>query len=547
VIVTGYRDADLRAFVAAHRAAPHVRFVHNARYATTNNIVSLSLAFDALDFTRDIALIESDLVFDPAVLEALVAPGDDNLALVDRYRAGMDGTVVSVADGLIAQVFPPHLQGASFRYDDKWKTLNIYRFDRRFCRERFRPLLACYASYIDNNAYYELVLGMLVNMQRERIRAVEVHGAWAEVDDPNDLAAARFTFEPKERVRILERASGGFWSFDVTDFNYLRNFHFPTDGMMAALRDALPQLVWSYGSSQEVHDQKLAYHLLCDRRHVRALHGASQIFPMLPRLLGERPILVPKPTFGEYRRAFAGAPTYDDPFAVDLEAVVARAPTGGVVVIVNPNNPTGTLISSATIHALAGARPDLTFLVDESFLDFAREPSLLELLGGAPRTNVVVLKSLSKTLGVPGLRLGYVFTQNESLLETIDRALPIWNLSGPAEHFLELTLKFRPELAASFVRTEEDRRDLAMRLTESPAIRAVHEGRANFVLARLHGDDRRVARQITAALVERHRIYVKDVSDRIAHAPGPWLRLAVRLPEDHARLVDALEAEAPRA
>jgi histidinol-phosphate/aromatic aminotransferase/cobyric acid decarboxylase-like protein len=305
--------------------------------------------------------------------------------------------------------------------------------------------------------------------------------------------------------------------------------------------------VWNYGSSQRVHDQKLAWHLLCDPRHVRALHGASQIFPMLPRLLGERPILVPKPTFGEYRRAFAGAPTYDDAFGVDLDAVVARAPRGGVVVIVNPNNPTGTLIPSAALHAQAAARPDLTFLVDESFLDFAREPSLLELLGAAPRPNVIVLKSLSKTLRVPGLRLGYVFTQDEAILAEIDRALPIWNLSGPAEHFLELSLKFRPELAASFVRTEEDRRDLVARLAECPAVGAVHEGRANFVLARLRGDDRAAAARMTAALVERHRIYVKDVSDRIAHAPGPWLRLAVRLPEEHARLVDALAAEAEAA
>jgi len=459
----------------------------------------------------------------------------------------MDGTVVSVDDGLISQVFPPHLQGASFRYDDKWKTLNIYRFDRRFCRERFRPLLACYASYIDNNAYYELVLGMLVNMQRERIRAVEAHGAWAEVDDPNDLAAARFTFEPTERVRILDRAAGGYWSFDVTDFNYLRNLHFPTDGMMAALREALPQLLASYGSSQPVLDQKLAWHLLCDPRHVRALHGASQIFPLLPQLLGDRPVLVPKPTFGEYRRAFPGAPTYDDCFAIDFEAVVARASRGSVVVVVNPNNPTGTLVPSATLHAQAAARPDVTFFVDESFLDFAREPSLVDLCGAQPRENVVVLKSLSKTLGVPGLRLGYVYTQNEALLAAIDRALPIWNLSGPAEHFLELSLKFRPELAASFVRTEEDRRDLVERLAECPAVRTVHEGRGNFVLARLDGDDPALAARMTAALIERHRMYVKDVSARLTHAPGPWLRLAVRLPEEHARLADAIQSIANSA
>ena len=254
LVVTGYREPDIRGFVAEHRASATVRFVHNDRYDSTNNIVSLALAFAELDFTRDLILIESDLIFDPSVLEALLIPGDDNLALVDRFRAGMGGTVVAVEDGLVSQVFPPHLQGRQFRYDDKFKTLNIYRFNRVFCRERFGPLLECYANFIDGNAYYELVLGMLVNMQRERIRAIEVQGDWAEVDDPNDLEMARYVFEPGNRVELLDHAAGGYWSFDVLDFHYLRNMHFPPDAVMAAMRDALPQVLLNYGSRQDVLD-----------------------------------------------------------------------------------------------------------------------------------------------------------------------------------------------------------------------------------------------------------------------------------------------------
>ena len=461
VVVTGYREADVRDFVSTHPAAHAVRFVHNTRYDTTNNIVSLALAFGELDFSRDVALIESDLIFDPEVLDALLMPGEDNLALVDRFRGGMDGTVVSVADGLVSQVLPPHLQGEGFRYDDKFKTLNIYRFDRNFCRERFGPMLDAYADHIDGNAYYELVLGMLVNMHRERVRAVEVQGAWTEVDDPNDLQSARYVFEPWQRRHLLEHAAGGYWAFELLDFHYIRNVHFPPNAMLAAVRDALPQLLFNYGSRQEVLDQKLAWHLLCDRRSVRLLHGASQIYPILPRLLGTRPVVLPTPTFGEYRRVLRAMVTYDDRFAVDLDRVVGEAPPQAAIVVVNPNNPTGTLVSSTTIHSHTLARPDLLFVVDESFLDFSTETSLVNLLDGAPSRNVVVLKSLSKTLGVPGLRLGFVFAQDPGVLAAIDGELPIWNVSGPGEFFLELSLKFRPEMAASFEQTKADRRHLA--------------------------------------------------------------------------------------
>lgn len=542
MIVTGYRAEDLQSFVQGHRAAKMVRYVHNSRYRETNNIVSLALAFEALDFSRDVALIESDLIFDPALLEALVMPGEDNLALVDRYRSGMDGTVVAVEDGLITQVLPPHLQGASFRYDDKFKTLNIYRFNRHFCRERFKPLLDCYANMIDGNAYYELVLGMLVNMQRERIRAVEVTVPWAELDDPNDLQNARFGFEKGARARLLENSAGGYWSLDVLDFHFLRNMHFPTDAMLAAMREALPQLARNYGSRQSVLDQKLAWHLLCDPRYVRALHGAAQVYPLLPELLGPRPTFVPRPTFGEYKRSFPDATLYEDTFGFDLDAVAKEVPAGGTLVVVNPNNPTGTLVRSRALFDLAKSRPDLLLLVDESFLDFAREPSLVEMLETEPLRNVLVLKSLSKTLGIPGVRLGYVYSRDEALLARLGEALPIWNLSAMGEFFLELSLKFRPELARSFVRTEADRADLVERLRASSVVAEVREGKGNFVTARLRGGKPAAARAMLEALLERHRIYVKDVSDRITHDPGPWLRLAVRLPEEHQRLVAAMES-----
>ncbi len=544
VIVTGYRAADVREHCARHYPDVAFEFVHNERFETTNNIVSLSLALDAASLDADVLLIECDLLFEPVLIRRLVEGPRGNVALVDKYRSGMDGTVVSVADGVIRQVFPPHLQGRDFFYGDKFKTLNIYRFEREFCTKTLRPLLNCYANLIDGNCYYELVLGMLVNMQRERIEAEIVEGtSWTEVDDPNDLTVARFNFEPERRVQILDRSRGGQFNLDVTDFSFMANVYFPTDAMVAALRAALPELLHGYGSTQIVLNEKLAYFRKCRPERLQTLHGAAQLFPLLPALVGQRRALVPSPTFGEYPRWLPDALTYADAPGYDFEAVARELPEGGLFVVVNPNNPTGTTLRTEAIFELAARRPDALVLVDESFIEFSGQPSIIERLEREPLSNVIVLVSMSKTLGVPGLRLGFVYSANPAVIDALGRALPIWNLSAPAEWFLELLLKFRNELQVSVRRTVEDREAFAASLVKLELVDRVYPSGGNFLLVRLKGHDVELGARLRQRLLAEHRIEIKDVSHRFdtGHA---YLRLAVRRPDDGARLLSALESAA---
>ncbi|HVB37708.1 MAG TPA: aminotransferase class I/II-fold pyridoxal phosphate-dependent enzyme, partial [Vicinamibacterales bacterium] len=447
-----------------------------------------------------------------------------------------------VDSGVITHVFPPHLQGPDFSYTDKFKTLNIYRFDAGFCRATLQPLLSCYANLIDGSCYYELVLGMLVNMQRHRIAAEVVDGGlWAEVDDPNDLVVARFRFEPDRRTDVLDRALGGHWNFDVLDFAFMRNAYFPTDAMMAAMRQALPDTLRSYGSTQAVLNEKLGYFLRVDPARLQVLHGASQAFPLLQEEFAGRHLLVPAPTFGEYQRVFPDAEHYADAPGIDLDAIERAADRVDMVVFVNPNSPTGTTVPTAWLHAFAARHPRLPVLVDESFVDFSGEEPLLRRLEREPLANVLVLTSLSKSLGVPGLRLGFLYASNPAVVKAFGARLPIWNLSGPAEFFLELLLKYRADLEASIARTIADRAQFAADLGRLPLVREVVAGGGNFLLVRLNDTDAAMAGRLRAALLARFAIDVKDVSSRLPHL-GPCLRVAVRLPQENARLTAALEA-----
>jgi histidinol-phosphate/aromatic aminotransferase/cobyric acid decarboxylase-like protein/choline kinase len=536
LVVTGYRAEDVRAFLDGTYPSLSFEYVHNERYRETNNIVSLAMALEKTQFDDDVILIESDVLFDGVLLERLAAR-TGNVALVDRYRPGMDGTVVAVEGGIITGVFPPHLQGEDFHYGDKFKTLNIYRFDREFCRRTFQPLLSCYANLIDEHCYYELVLGMLVNMQREKIHAEIVDGdRWSEVDDPNDLQVARFVFDPERRLEILDRNKGGLWNFDVLDFCWLRNMYFPTDAMLASMRQALPQLVRNYGSAQPILNAKLAGLLLCRPERVQLLHGAAQLFPLAAEWFGAKAPLLPAPTFGEFPRWFPGARSYADAPGIDLDQIETRLPEHDLCVLVNPNNPTGTTLSTERLHAMMARHPRVRFLVDESFVDFSTEEPILSRLERQPLDHVVVLASLSKTLGVPGLRLGYAYSSDAAFVRALGERLPIWNANSLSEYFLEICLKFRGERAGSFTRSAADRDSFAALLGPKRWAAEVYPSGGNFLLVRLSpGVD---AARLTQRLVSEARIYVKDAGEKLTF---PSLRLAVRLPHENQRLVETID------
>jgi histidinol-phosphate/aromatic aminotransferase/cobyric acid decarboxylase-like protein/choline kinase len=539
-LVTGYRADELTAHLA--RAFPDVdlRYVHNPDFDTTNNIHSMALAFQAMNLDDDVVLIESDLVYEPRVLDRLLSSAYDDVALVDRYGPGMDGTVVTIGDtGSITAVIPPALQSSDFSFADKYKTLNMYRFSASLCRDRLENLLTYYTGVFDRNCYYELILGILIYMQQLDVHAEVLDGeTWAEIDDPNDLRIAEYTFNPAARYDLLTAGWGGFWTSDVLDFAFIRNLHFPPPAILSELRLNLPDLLRNYGSHQAILDEKLAWALQWPAGTVHAVAGASQCYPWLARWFAERDVLIPEPTFGEYPRAFPAARRYRDRPGVDWADLDASADEGGVVVFVNPNNPTGTVVSTDRICRFAEDHPGITVVVDESFLDFSDEPSIVERLTEAPLSNVLVLKSLSKALGVPGLRLGALVTADPAMAARIRDETPIWNLSSVAENFLEVMLKHRPALERSFAQTALDREEFLSLLKQVPLVDTAFPSGGDFVLVRLTLDHRG-ADAWARRLLEQHGILIKDVSAKVADGRGYW-RLAVRTPQDHQRLLSAL-------
>ena len=540
VIVTGYLKERMEEHLNNDYPTNNISYIHNERYAETNNIYSLALAIENITIDKDILLIESDLIFDPAVLKRLLSNEYQNVALVDRYKHGMDGTVVTVEEGLITNVIPPHLQAENFDFSDKYKTLNIYKFSQEFASTIFKKLLTYYARVIDDNCYYELILGILIFMQREVIHAEILDDEkWAEVDDPNDLDLASFVFDKERQAGMLQSAFGGYWNYDVTDFCFIRNMYFPTGAVLAEIKNNLEGLLHNYGSKQTILNRKLANYLLCNKHNLQVLNGASQVYPFLKQYFADKKVLIPAPTFGEYNAAFPDADTYGDEVGLDILEIITKAKDKEVIVFVNPNNPTGSCLSTNWIYGFAKKNLQKTIIIDESFNEFSCFKSMLCLLENNPLNNVIIIKSLSKSLGMPGLRLGYVYTSFSPFLERLQKETPIWNMNALAEFFLEIVLKHRGSIATSFKQTIKDREAFILALQRCDLIEVVYPSEADFILIKLKGGAS-LANKIVLQLLAVHKIFVKDISNKFNDQAG-YLRFAVRLPEENKQLVMALK------
>ena len=541
VIVTGYLKNQLVNHLENKYDDVNFEYVDNPRFKQTNNIFSLSIAFEQIEIDQDILLIESDLIYKDEVISRAIKSKHENLALVSPYKIGLDGTVVKVQKDQIISIYPPHLQDEKFDLSDKFKTLNIYKFSKSFCSTEFKKLLVYYANAIDENCYYELILGILLYMQKTSIYCEIINNDdWAEVDDPNDLSLAEFQFNSNNKTQLLQNSYGGYWNYDIIDFCFIRNMYFPTKAMNAEIMNFANVLLSNYGSSQIILNKKLSYVLQYDEEKLIVLNGATQVYPILRNIFKNKYALIPSPTFGEYEETFEKYNTYYDKGEFDIIEIESKMESADVVVFVNPNNPTGSILSSNWLLDISLKFPEKIIIIDESFIEFSKENSIIELLENKKLTNVIVIRSMSKNYGLPGLRLGFIYTHNEILYEQILSNIPIWNLNSIAEFYLEIILKNKLSLLESFEKTKYDRDILITNLKKISYIDKVFESEANFILFKIDIADFK-ADELIDYLLSNYNIFIKDITSKFKNDKKLYFRIAVREPDENNLLISALQ------
>ncbi len=551
IIVTGHGAAGLRAFVEKNRGELDITFVDNPLYETTNNIYSLWLARSHLE-ADDTLLLESDMIFEPEILREVVRSPARNLAVVARFEHWMDGTVTILdADENIVDILPKAL----FKWadaDNYFKTVNIYKFSSGFSRRFYLPFLNAYITSFGRSKYYEQALTAITYLSKTELKAYPLKGRkWYEIDDANDLAVAETLFADRGRRLIqYQKRYGGYWRFPgLRDFCYLVNPYFPSRQMVDEIDRSLPVLLTSYPSGLDVQNALAARLFECDPDRILVGNGASEL---IRALLGsvEGAIGLVVPTFDEYARHGPGGPevkllrTHAPDFRYGVAELTKFADGLSMLVLVNPDNPSGHFICRSDLLALAGHldRKGTRLLLDESFVDFADESaggSMLtdEVLTRYPR--LAVIRSISKSYGIPGLRLGVLGSADRDLIHAIRSALPVWNINSLGEFFLQIMGKYKDDYAQACRRLREERARFARALGRVSFLRVINS-EANYFLCEVSGG--LTATELARTLLDRHEALIKDCTGKRGLENGEYVRIAVRDSADNDFLIAALES-----
>ena len=550
IIVVGHHKEKIYERIGDAFQTLKVSYIESENYATTNNIYSLWLAREHL--VEDVLLLEADVFFDRSLLERMLSHESGSLAAVSRHQPWMSGTVVSINKaGNIQALMDAREQGPDFDYSRVFKTANIYLFRGDFLRRYFVPHLSAYIASDEIDEYYEVILHAMALRGKYNLHAVECDDLrWYEIDDESDRIAAEYLFSTQEhRYELISGQHGGYWRHDFVDHAYLYNLYFPPEPVFAHFRNHIHDLVLNYPVAQNPLARMLGTLINQPAERIVVSNGAAELIKIIASQVTRR-LIVPVPTFNEYEEAmpegklvrFAlGPPSFQ--LDVDAFAEEAARCDASVAVVVTPNNPTSLSVPRSDLCRLAEklGRQNCTLVVDESFVDFCREPELATLSNEIDAyPNLVIIKSMSKAFGIGGLRLGYLLTANSEVAEAVRNAVPIWNINGLAESFLRLAPRYRREFSKSCVQVRTDRDDLYQRLSSIRGM-TVYRPDANFVFCRLP-DGALSGPEVTRALFVKHNMLIKHCAGKTMPDADRYLRVASRTGAENCRLAEALGA-----
>lgn len=555
IIVVGYKGQELQAHVKASpfpSQGEEIDFVENPVYDKTNNIYSLSLVKEQLA-QDDTLLIESDLILSDRLLPMLVEAPEQNVALVAKYESWMDGTMVSIDDDRNIVNF---ITKDAFNYNDTdkyYKTVNVYKFSREFAQQKYVPFLDAYTKAVGNNEYYENVLRILSLLNSHDMKALPIgHERWYEIDDKQDLDIAEALFaDEKDVLRKYYGRYGGFWRFpQMLDYCYLVNPYFPSRRMKDEMRANFDTLLTEYPSGMKVNTLIASKCFGVSEQYLVPGNGAAELIKGLSQE-GEYLIGFVRPTFEEYPNrvdkerhvTFVPQNEYYRYTADDLMAFFADKGIGQLMLI-NPDNPSGNFIPKNDVLRLASwcEQRSIRLVVDESFVDFSRDYATNSLLSDQTLEtypHMVVMKSISKSYGVPGLRLGIMASADKELIARMKREVSIWNLNSFAEFFMQIFNKYEKDYQKACAKFVQERDRFEQDLRSVPFFH-VMSSEANYFLCEVLPPY--TASEIVIRMLKQHNILTRDCSGKPGLNPHKqYMRIAVRSTEDNIRLVEALK------
>ncbi len=550
IIVVGYKSKELVNFIKTLKIKTPIVYLKNNIYYKTNNIYSLALAKKYLE-KDDTLIFESDLIFEEAVVDELLNDKYDTLALVDKYESWMDGTCLKLDENNYIEAF---ISDKNFKNEDiknYYKTVNIYKFSKCFSKTYYVPFLEAYCKALGNNEYYEQVLKVIAMLNKPEIKAKKLSGQlWYEIDDIQDLdiASSIFANSKKEKLSVLQKRYGGYWRYPkLLDFCYFVNPLFPSKKLMEEIKLNFNMLIKKYPSGLNTNSLLVSKIFDINIENIVVGNGAAELIKyILQCTKGKLGII--SPTFDEYanrydkRDVIKFTPTREG-FKYNTTNIVDYFKNKKIknLIIINPDNPTGNYLSKKEIQNLISwtKKEGIKLIIDESSLDFADDENVTvakqDVLDSNP--HIIVIKSISKSYGVPGLRLGILATGNKNLIKELKKEIPIWNINSFAEFYLQIFDKYRQDYKLALDKIKQERKRFYEELNKNPFIK-VFPSQANFLMIKIK--KKLTATELTQKLLNEYNILIKDLTGKLNNNMGEYVRIAIKSKEENTFLLNAI-------
>ncbi len=548
VIVIGYKGENLKKYILEnHKGEMEFVFIENKDYATTNNIYSFYLAKDEL-IKDDTILMESDVIYEPDLIKKMVEYKHQNIAAVAKYESWMDGTVVEADDDHNITSFIEKKDMDNNKLDRYFKTVNIYKFSVPFVRDVYIPFLEAYMKAYGMNSYYETTLKVLCMLKDFPVKAFYMRDIdWYEIDDAQDLSIATALFTKGiEKYNFITSAFGGFWRYTkVKDFCYLVNPYFPPKRLVEKMQNEFAILLTQYPSGENVQNMNAERLFGVDKEHILVGNGAAELINALGHV-ARGTIAVNLPAFNEYVRCFKNCVIHEIDnskidYKMDAKTIEKAIRECDYTAVINPDNPSGFMLDKEQIFAFANIAKEAghKLIIDESFVDFAdgkRRFTLLDDKFISENPNVIVIKSISKSYGVPGIRLGLLATSDTALIKALRDDMQIWNINSFGEYYLQIYQLFAKDYEKACDAIVNERNRVIAELRKLKSIR-VYDSEANYILVDLKENN---SIELAAKLLDEKHILIKDLSTKNYFHKKNFIRLAIRDENDNNALIEAL-------
>lgn len=383
------------------------------------------------------------------------------------------------------------------------------------------------------------------------IRAKRLNGQkWYEIDDIQDLDIATSIFTPDEdkKVELLQERYGGYWRYPkLLDFCYLVNPYFPSQKLIDEIKASFERLITQYPSGMKVNSLLAAKNFGIHQENVAIGNGASELIKVLMEDLSGKIGFI-RPTFEEYPNRYNLKDSVifeisNNNFSYNENDIINFFDKKKIMalILINPDNPSGNYINKKGLLKLIdwAKNKNIKLVIDESFSDFSDEldNTLIKQDILDSNKNLYVMKSISKSFGVPGLRLGILASGDVNEIDKIKKNVSIWNINSFAEFYMQIYEKYKKDYSKALIKFREERKNLYQELTIIKGIRVIPSQANYFMIEIVNG---LTAKELTKRMLIKHNLIIKDLSKKVK---GEYIRVAIRNTEDNTQLLKALKEE----